>query len=111
MPTFIVTGRLTQEAVKGLATKPEDRSEAVGKLIAAAGGKLLHYYVTTGDSDFLLISEAPGAEVAVAACMAAAAAGAVSDVRTVQAWSSAEFKSVAQKAGEVIGAYRVPGKS
>ena len=111
MPTFIVTGRLTQEAVKGLAAKPEDRSEAVGKLIAAAGGKLLHYYVTTGDTDFLLVCEAPGAEAAVAATIAAAAAGAVSGVRTVQAWPSAEFKSVAAKAGEVIGAYRAPGKS
>ena len=111
MPTFITTGRLTQEAVKGLAAKPEDRSEAVGKLIAAAGGKLLHYYVTTGDSDFMLITEASGAEVAVAACMAAAASGAVSDVHTIQAWTSAEFKAVAAKAGQVAAAYRAPGKS
>lgn len=110
MPKFMTTGRLTQSAMQGLASKPEDRSEAVGKLMAAAGGKLLHYFVTTGDHDFLLISEADGAETAVAAVMAAACTGAVSDVKTMQVWTSAEFKSVAAKAGQIISAYRAPGQ-
>jgi len=110
MPKFMTTGRLTQSAMQGLASKPEDRSEAVGKLVAAAGGKLLDYYVTTGEHDFILITEADGAEIAVAAVMAAASAGAVSDVKTTQIWTSAEFKDVAAKAGQVISAYRAPGQ-
>lgn len=110
MPKFMTTGRLSQSAIQGLAAKPEDRSEAVGKLMAAAGGKLLHYYITTGENDFMLISEADGAEAAVAAVMAAASSGAVSDVKTTQVWTSAEFKEVAAKAGQIINAYRAPGQ-
>jgi len=34
---------------------PEDRSKAVAKLIKAAGGKLVSYYVTFGEYDFLLV--------------------------------------------------------
>jgi uncharacterized protein with GYD domain len=111
MPTFMTTGRLTQSGLQGLAKKPEDRSEAVGKLLAAAGGKLMHYYITTGDNDFLLISEADGPEAPVAAVMAAACAGSVADVKTMQVWTSAEFQAVAAKAGQITGTYRAPGKS
>jgi uncharacterized protein with GYD domain len=110
MATFITRGRLSAEAVKGLINKPEDRHEAVSKLIEAAGGKLLNYYVTTGDTDFLLISEADDGESAVAAVMAAAAADTVTDVTTSRAWTSAEFKSVAEKAGAVMATYRAPGQ-
>ncbi len=41
MPVFITQGRFTHDAIKGMLANPEDRAEAVGKLIAKAGGKLL----------------------------------------------------------------------
>ena len=110
MTTFITRGRLSAEAVKGLINKPEDRQEAVSKLIEAAGGKLLHYYITTGDNDFLLITEADNGESVIAALMAAAAAGTITDVTTSRAWTSSEFKSVAEKAGAVMATYRAPGQ-
>ena len=110
MATFITRGRLSAEAVKGLISKPEDRQQAVSKLVEAAGGKLLHYYMTTGDTDFLLISEADDGEIAVAAVMAAAGAGVITDVTTARAWTSAEFKSIAEKAGAVMGSYTPPGQ-
>jgi len=43
MPLFITQGRYTQDAVKGMLAKPEDRAEAVGQLFAKSGGKLLAY--------------------------------------------------------------------
>jgi hypothetical protein len=43
--------------------------------------------------------------------MAAACAGSVADVKTMQVWTSAEFKAVAAKAGQITGTYRAPGKS
>jgi methyltransferase family protein len=54
--------------------------------------------VTAGDSDFLLISEDNDAENIIAALMAAAAAGAISDMTTARAWTGAEFKAVGEKA-------------
>ena len=38
-----------------MIVKPEDRTDAVRAMIELAGGKLLDYYVTFGDYDFLVI--------------------------------------------------------
>ena len=111
MPTFITTGKFSAEAVKGMMSKPEDRSKIVGKLMEAAGGKLVSYYFTTGDTDFLIIGDAKDGADAVAVSMAAAAAGTVSDLRTVRAWTAAEFMAICKKAGKLAGSYRAPGKS
>ena len=111
MITLVTRGRLTQDYAKNLLAAPEDREPAVRKLIEAAGGKFINFYFTTGDSDFLLISEANDAESIIAALMAAAAAGTISDVTTARAWTGAEFKAIAAKASKAASAYRVPGKS
>lgn len=42
-----------------MMAKPEDREAAVSKLFEKAGGKLLAYYVTFGEYDWLLIGEFP----------------------------------------------------
>jgi uncharacterized protein with GYD domain len=111
MIRLVTRGRLSQSYAKGFLTAPEDREPAVRKLIEAAGGKLINFYFTTGDSDFLLISEANDAENIIAALMAAAAAGTISDVTTARAWTGAEFKAIGDKASKAASAYRVPGKS
>jgi uncharacterized protein with GYD domain len=85
-------------------------SPAVRKLIEGAGGKVISFYMTTGDTDFLLISEANESENVIAALMASSAAGMISNVATVRAWTGAEFKSVADRAAMVAKAYRPPGK-
>jgi hypothetical protein len=48
-------------------------------------------------------------ESMIAGLMASAAAGTISDVTTVRAWTGAEFKSIAEKASQVASAYRAPG--
>jgi hypothetical protein len=72
-------------------------------------GKLISFYFTTGDSDFMLITEGE-TESTIAALLATAAKGMVSDVTTVRAWTAAEFKAVADKAAKLADAYRPPGK-
>ena len=111
MIRLVTRGRLTENYTKNLLAAPENREPAVRKLIEAAGGKFINFYFTTGDSDFLLISEANDAESIIAALMAAAAAGTISDVTTARAWTGAEFKAVAEKASKAASAYRTPGKS
>ena len=44
MPIFISQGRYSQDAIRGMVKTPEDRAEAVSKLIEAAGGRLLSFY-------------------------------------------------------------------
>jgi uncharacterized protein with GYD domain len=110
MTRLITRGRFTRDYVKGLLAAPEDREPAVKKLIEAAGGKVLNFYFTTGESDFLLVTEADEGEAVIAALMAAAAAGTISDLTTSRAWTGKEFKAIAEKGSKAAKAYRVPGK-
>jgi len=109
MATFIVQGRFSTEAIKGLVAKPEDRRAAIEKLISTCGGTLKDYYLTTGANDFLVIVEADDGEAAVVAGMVVAASGAVSNITTTRAWTTGEFKQMAERASKVIGAYKAPG--
>jgi uncharacterized protein with GYD domain len=110
MIRLVTRGRFTHDYVKGLLDVPEDREAAVRKVVEAVGGKVISFYVTTGASDFLLISEANEAEDIIASLMAAAAAGTISDVSTGRAWTGAEFKAIMQRASKARKAYRPPGK-
>ena len=111
MVRLVTRGCFTQNYAKGLLSEPEDREPAVRKLVEGAGGRLLNFYFTTGDTDFMLVSEADEAESIIAALLAAVAAGTISDVKTVRAWTGAEFKAVAAKASKAASHYRAPGKS
>jgi uncharacterized protein with GYD domain len=110
MTRLVTRGRFTQDYIKGLLAAPEDREPAVRKLAEAAGGKVVSFYFTTGESDFLLISEADEPEAVIASLMATAAAGMISHVSTARAWTGAEFKAIAERAAKAAGAYRPPGK-
>jgi uncharacterized protein with GYD domain len=62
MATYITQGRYSREAIKGMIVKPEDRFEALSKHAARAGGRVIGYYLTFGEYDFLtIIVEAKGA--------------------------------------------------
>ena len=110
MPRLVTRGRFTHDYLKGLQDAPEDREVPVRKVVEAAGGKVISFYVTTGESDFLLISEADESEAVIAALMTAAAAGTISDVSTGRAWTGAEFKAIMERASKAKKAYRPPGK-
>ena len=58
MPTYITQGRYTRDAIKGMIVKPEDRADAVARLLSKVGGRLISYYLTFGEYDFLAIAEA-----------------------------------------------------
>ena len=59
MPIYITQGRYTRDAIKGMIVKPEDRADIVARLLSKIGGRLLGYYLTFGEYDFLAIAEAP----------------------------------------------------
>ena len=59
MPIYITQGHYTRDAISGMIAAPEDRSKALKKLVDAAGGKLLSWYLTFGEYDFVAISEFP----------------------------------------------------
>lgn len=110
MPTFITYASYSEAGVKAMLKKPADRTSAVRALLKKAGGKLVAFYMTTGENDVVVISEAPDGTDAVAIGMAVAASCAVSKVETVQAWKAKDFVAVTKKAAKLTGAYTPPGK-
>lgn len=87
--------------MKGLLAKPSDRETAVSALISAAGGKLESFFLTTGDTDFLIMVSTDNLQDMLAALIVTGATGTVSGVKTVQAFTSAEFTAAQRRAGEI----------
>jgi uncharacterized protein with GYD domain len=49
MTTFITQARFTKDGLNATIAAPEDRTELAGRLIAEVGGKLVAYYLTSGE--------------------------------------------------------------
>jgi len=109
MAIYITQGRYTSEAVRGMVAKPEDRTEELRKLMEAAGGKLLAFYYTLGEYDFLLIAE-HAEQGGIASLLAAAASGTVSDLKTTTAISGPDMVQAFTKAGSLAKKFRPAGK-
>src|SRR5262249_46077191 len=109
MTTFITQARFTKDGMNGMIAAGEDRAEIVGRLIAQVGGKLIAYYLTSGEYDILLIFEGPSYEDTVPALIVAAAEGGVANLKTVTALTSSEMKSAFVKAGSIAASYRAAG--
>ncbi|WP_037308253.1 GYD domain-containing protein [Ruegeria halocynthiae] len=109
MPIFITYASYSRAGIKGMLKKPADRTGPVKALLKKVGGKLLGFYMTTGENDVVVISEAPEGTDAVAVGMAVAASGAVSKVETVRAWTAKDFVAVTKQAAKLAGVYKPPG--
>jgi uncharacterized protein with GYD domain len=108
MAQYIVTGSYTAAAMKGMIANPSDREKATGALIAAAGGKMESFFLTTGDSDFILRVTTDDMVGMLAALMVTGASGAVTGLKTVQCFTSAEFLAAQKKASAVAAKYAAP---
>jgi uncharacterized protein with GYD domain len=111
MAIFISQGRYTREAIQGMTANPEDRSKAVAKLVKAAGGKLLSYYLTFGEYDFLLVAEAPDEKAMAAAVLAAAGGGGVESVRTTLAMTPGDAMQAFDQARGLAGSFKPAGQA
>lgn len=109
MPTYITQGRYTREAIKGMIVKPEDRADQVARLISKVGGRLIAYYVTFGEYDFLAIAEAPNDVQMAAALFAAGSGGGVTDLRTTVALTSIEAKGAFAAAADLAPSFKSAG--
>ena len=89
MPTFIITANWTDQGVRAIKDVPT-RTKAAHGLGKKLGVEIKHAFVTTGDSDLLLIIDAPdGANVSKFA-LAISSQGNIR-TRTARAWPEAEY--------------------
>jgi uncharacterized protein with GYD domain len=92
-----------------MTAKPENRSEAIAEMLAAAGGRLIGWYLTLGRYDWLIVAEAPDERTLVAAVLAAAAGGSLSDITTTVALSAEDTVKAFGQAGELAKKFRSDG--
>lgn len=112
MTFYITQGCYSSRAMAGMLKKPEDRSAAVEKLAAAAGAKLIGYYVTFGEYDFLVIMEGGKGRTeldTMAALMTAGATGGVTNLRTTVAVSSKDSVKAMKAASKMVKGFEPAG--
>jgi uncharacterized protein with GYD domain len=109
MPIFISQGRHTQDAIKGMVATPEDRKPALRQLWEQASAKLLAFYMTFGEFDWLVIAEGEQENV-TAALVAAAAGGIITDMKTVTAMTASDMKNAFAKVGPLAARFKSAGK-
>ena len=109
MPIYITQGRYTRDAIKGMIIKPEDRADPLAHILSKVGGKLLGYYLTFGEYDFLTIAEVPNDTQMAAVLLAAGSSGGVTDLKTTVAMTSVEAKGAFAAASDLVPGYKAPG--
>jgi len=109
MPIYITQGRYTRDAIQGMLIAPEDRAQEVSRLIGKVGGRLIGYYFTFGDYDFMAIAEVADATQMAAVLLAAGAGGGVTDLRTTVAMSSIEAKGAFAAASDLAPSFKSAG--
>jgi uncharacterized protein with GYD domain len=108
MSLYLGRGQLSQEAIMGYISKPEDRTESIRALYEACGMKLLHLWATPA---FELISIAEGDTLKNATHGSVALSmGAVTEVSWTELTTMEQLAEAMQRAGAVAGKYRPPGK-
>lgn len=89
MPTFTLSLNFTDQGIRAIKDAPK-RAQAARDLAKKVGVDIKHIYLTTGESDLLLIVEAADGENVAKFALAIGALGNVR-TRTSRAWPEAEF--------------------
>jgi uncharacterized protein with GYD domain len=109
MPIFITQGRYTQTAITGMMSSHENRAQAVAELYERAGGKMLAFYITFGEYDWISIGELPDHRSDLAVLIAGASKGAVSDLKTTVAVTPEEFALACEDAAKLAPGFKAAG--
>jgi len=92
MPTYIGLFRYTQKGIENIKDGPA-RLDAAKQVLAAAGGKLLGFYLTMGQYDLVTIAEFPDDETAARVGLAGASQGFVRS-ETLRAFNEGEYRKI-----------------
>jgi uncharacterized protein with GYD domain len=110
MPVYICQGRYTANALKGMTTNPEDRTQTVRRLFREGGGKLVSWYLTFGDYDWMVIAEMPNERAMLSAVIAAAEGGSLTDLKTTTALTAEETVQAFQDASKLRTSFKSAGQ-
>ena len=74
MPTYITLYNLTDQGIKNIKDAPARYEEGI-KQFEAVGGKVIGFYATMGEYDYVGIGEAPNDEIAMSFALATGSLG------------------------------------
>jgi uncharacterized protein with GYD domain len=92
MPTFALSLGWTAQGIQAVKDAPK-RAQASRALAKKVGVKIKDIYLTSGESDLLVIVEAPDGDSVAKFALALGSQGNVR-TRTARAWSEAEFNKL-----------------
>jgi uncharacterized protein with GYD domain len=109
---FCLAAQYTPQALNNIMDNPTtSRYEAAKGLIESAGGTLISMYSTAAEGPgIMVIFDVPDPNAAPAMTGILVASGAAHNVTLTRLWTQDEIKHVRQKASELRGAYKPPGK-
>ena len=92
MPTYISLLNYTEQGIKNIKDSPK-RGAAARQAVEAAGGKWLGFYLTMGQYDAVVITEAPNDEAYATLILSI---GSLGNVRTttLKAFDEDEFRRI-----------------
>jgi len=95
MSTHIVMMKLTDQGAKAIKDAPTRIDDSI-KTMEKMGGKLIAFYLTTGEYDYIGIGEVPNDEVLLTFLLGLGTMGTVRTT-TVRAFSREEFAAAVKK--------------
>ncbi len=95
MPTYIVLVNWTDQGIRNVKESPQ-RLDAWKKVIEAAGGKLIGFYLTMGRYDQVSIIEAPSDETVAAVLLSRGSRG-NSRTETLKAFPEEQYRDIIAK--------------
>ena len=92
MPTYIGLARMTQKGRESIKDSPT-RLQKAKDAIKAAGGKLVGFYMTMGQYDFVTVIEAPNDEAVAKVVLASSGMGTI-QFETLRAFTEDEYRKI-----------------
>ena len=95
MPANIILMKFTDQGIKSIKQAPERIHEGIKKF-EAMGGKVIGFYATMGEYDYVAIGESPSDEISMTFALALGAQGNVRTT-TLKAFTTDEFSKMVNK--------------
>jgi uncharacterized protein with GYD domain len=92
MPTFLLSLNWTDQGIRSVKDSPK-RAKAARDLAKKVGVEIKQVYLTSGESDLLLILDTPSGDNVAKFALALSAQGNVR-TRTARAWPEAEYQKL-----------------
>ncbi len=95
MPRYVALIKLTEHGIKDIKSAPQRLADATGQM-EAMGGKMLDFYLTMGEYDYVAIADFPSEEAGMTFLMALGAQGNVRTT-TLRAFDMQQFADLVSK--------------